>query len=46
MILKKENKFYVIILEENFETKETNKNKQKYWNNRKKRHNKIKYKKY
>ena len=42
MELVKQGKFYVIILEQLVKTKQSKKAKQKYWNNRRWRFNKIK----
>ena len=35
MKLVKKNKFYIVILDENIEIEKPQKNKQKFWNNRK-----------
>lgn len=43
MKLIKKNKFYIVILDKNIEIEKINKNKQKFWNNRRWRFNKIKY---
>ena len=41
MKLIKKNKFYIVIVSENIEIEKPQKNKQKFWNNRKWRINKL-----
>lgn len=45
MKLIKENKFYVVVLEDIYTIKKIKKNTQKFWNNRRWRFNKLKYNK-
>jgi hypothetical protein len=42
MKLIKENKFYIVMLDKNIEIEKPQKNKQKFWNNRKWKHRRKK----